>query len=766
MSFSHLISQCLVLGLLLFLLAIVNAVPKSEEFKTYIIHMDHTHKPTSFLTHESWHRSILKSLLSSPADDDNKELLLYSYSHVMHGFSARLTPSQLAEIEESPAHLATFPGSTGKLMTTYSPKFLGLQQNFGIWPAASYGEDVIVGIIDSGIWPERESFNDEGMSPVPQRWKGKCENGTAFSPSYCNRKLIGARSFSKGIRAKGHDISKEEEFDSARDFVGHGSHTASTAVGNYVPGVSHFGYARGTAVGVAPRAHLAIYKVAWLKGQVEAPDALAGMEQAILDGVDIMSLSLSFDNQRSYFTDVIAKGSLSAVEKGIFVVCAAGNAYLYKTVSNVAPWITTVGAGTLDRSFHATMTLGNGVPIEGTSYFPESVFITDIPLYYAKGNLSKAICNHKALDIKDVSGKVVLCDYSTNITTSQQIKEVQRAGAFAAIFLTDASFSLFANQYSIPSLILPTASGTLVKEYVTKARNPKVKDMRFVLTRYGTKPAPQVANYSSKGPSPVSPGVLKPDIIAPGDDVVAAVAPTRPYIQVGKYNLSSDYQLMSGTSMATPHVAGVGALLKSIHPEWSPAAIRSAIMTTAYAEDNTGTVFKSQLLDLEAASPLEFGAGHINPNKAMDPGLIYDMGLQDYIEFVCGLGYTRKQMSVILSRTQWSCTNKSIHDLNYPSLMAVLPTKTRYPVTMNFSRVVTNVGNNKAVYRAYLENIPTGLRISVKPRTLTFTRNYQTRSFVVSVELDREFPFVIYGFLKWVDQDSHMVSSPIVAISL
>ena len=292
MSFSHLISQCSLLWLLLFLLAIVNAVPKSEEYKTYIIHMDHTHRPTSFLTHESWHRSILNSLLSSPVDDDDKELLLYSYSHVMHGFSARLTPSQLAKIEESPAHLATVPGSTGKLMTTYSPKFLGLQQNFGIWPAASYGEDVIVGIIDSGIWPERESFNDEGMSPVPQRWKGECENGTAFSPSYCNRKLIGARSFSKGIRAKGHDISKEEEFDSARDFVGHGSHTASTAAGNYVPGVSHFGYARGTAIGVAPRAHLAIYKVAWLKGQFEAPDVLAGMEQAILDGVDIMSLSL------------------------------------------------------------------------------------------------------------------------------------------------------------------------------------------------------------------------------------------------------------------------------------------------------------------------------------------------------------------------------------------------------------------------------------------------------------------------------------------
>ena len=188
------------------------------------------------------------------------------------------------------------------------------------------------------------------------------------------------------------------------------------------------------------------------------------------------------------------------------------------------------------------------------------------------------------------------------------------------------------------------------------------------------------------------------------------------------------------------------------------------MMTTAYTKDNTDTIIKSQLTN-SSASPLEFGVGHIDPNKAMDLGLIYDMGLQDYIEFLCGLRYTKKEMSVILGQTQWSCSNKSIHDLNYPSFTAALTTKTIYPVAMNFSRVVTNVGNDKAVYRAHLDNIPTGLKISVKPRTLTFTRKYQTRSFVVNIELDREFSKVIYGFLKWIDQDSHIVSSPIVAIN-
>ncbi len=745
--------------LLLLLLGVDNAISAVEECQTYIIHLDHSHKPETFMTHESWHRSILNSLLSSTADGD--ELLLYSYNHVMHGFSARLTPSQLSEIEKSPAHLATYPDSFVKMLTTYFPKFLGLQQKFGIWSAASYGEDVIVGILDSGIWPESESFKDDGMSSVPQRWKGKCKNDTLFSSSACNKKLIGARYFNKGFLAQHSHLSKYPLFNTVRDDYGHGTPTSSTAVGNPVPDVSYFGYAKGTARGMAPAAHLAMYKVLW-GGSGSTSDILAGMEQAILDGVDIMSLSISND-QTSYFNDDLAISSLSAIDKGIFVVFAAGNDGDFKTIVNGAPWITTVGAGTLDRSYAATVTLENGLTMEGISYFPESILISDLPLFYGKGNRSKAICNNKALHRKEVAGKVVLCDYSTKIDISQQLREVKRVGAYAAIFLTDISFSLHFKKHSIPGLFLPTASRTLVKEYVTKVRNPKVEEMKFVLTRFGGNPAPQVANFSSKGPNPISPDVLKPDIIAPGVDVLAAYVPT-PFIQVGNYDLVTDYALDSGTSMAAPHVAGVGALLKAVHPEWSPAAIRSAMMTTAYAMDNTGTIMKSELTGLSGTT-LEFGAGHINPNKAMDPGLIYDMGLQDYIEYICGLGYTKKQMSVLIKRTHWSCNHKSIHDLNYPSITAVLTNKTRYPVEMNFSRVVTNVGKDKAIYRAHLENIPTGMRISVKPTTLTFTRKYQNQSFVVSIEIDRGFPRVIFGFLKWIDQDSHIVSSPIVAMN-
>jgi hypothetical protein len=336
------------------------------------------------------------------------------------------------------------------------------------------------------------------MSPVLHRWKGKCENGIAFSPSTCNKKLTGTRSFSKGLQAAGIKISREQDFNSARDFYGHGTHMSSIAVGNHVHGVSYFGYARGIARRVAPGAHLAMYKVGWATDTelTLATDVLAGMEQAILDGVDIMSLSVGF-NQTSYFKDIIAIGSLSAIDKGIFVVCSADNDFGFKTILNGAPWITTVGAGTLDRSFQATVTLENGISFEGISYFSESVLITDLHLYHGKGNISKAICNHTTLDRKEVARKVVLCDYSTKIEVSQQMMEVERVGAYAAIFLTDISFSLSLKEYSIPGILLPTASGTLVKQYVTRVKNPKVKSMKFVLTRLGTKHAPQVANFSS-----------------------------------------------------------------------------------------------------------------------------------------------------------------------------------------------------------------------------------------------------------------------------
>ncbi|GMI95185.1 Subtilisin-like Serine protease 1.7 [Hibiscus trionum] len=683
--------------LLLSLPEINNAVPEPEEYKTYIVQMDHSRKPPSFSTHELWHRSILRSL-SDPVDDEE---------------------------------------SFGKLFTTHSPSFLGLKHNFGLWPAASYGEGVIIGVLDTGIWPDSESFSDEGMSPVPRRWEGKCENGTAFSPTACNNKLIGARSFSKGIHAALGNVSNELDYDSARDFEGHGTHTSSTAAGNHVLGVSHFGLARGTARGVAPHAHVAMYKVLWEtdSGNSAASDVLAGMDQAIADGVDIMSLSLGFD-QVPYFDDLIAIASLSAVEKGIVVVCAAGNDGSRNSTYNGAPWITTVGAGTLDRSFTAKVTLGNGATFEGTSYFPESIYISNTPLYYGKTDTNKAICNLGALDSKETARKVVVCDNGDGkIDVYSQMEELNRVNAYAGIFISDMP-DIDPEDYNIPSMVLPTRSGKLVKEYGLNASEAHIRSMRFMFTSLSIKPAPEVADFSSRGPDPVNPNILKPDIIAPGVDILAAVAPNRAFMETGNYKLVTDYALYSGTSMAAPHVAGMAALLKAVHPEWSPAAIRSAMMTTAYNINNNGTSLTNQLLNIPG-TPLDYGAGHIDPNKAMDPGLIYDIEFQD----------------------------GGRNELNYPSFISILSKDEKSPKVKKFSRVVTNVGDEESSYEANATS-SNEMRITVEPATLTFSDKYQKQSFSVSLEISEEAPPVVFGYIKWSDQHSHLVSSPIVVLNL
>ncbi|XP_059652890.1 subtilisin-like protease SBT3 [Cornus florida] len=735
-----------------------------DDRETYIIHMDKSAMPTPFSDHDNWYTSMLSSLSSSHHGVFPTHL--YTYNHVLDGFSAVLSRSQLDQLEKMPGHVATYHETSGKLHTTHTPEFLGLKKSAGLWPQANFGDDMIIGIIDTGIWPESESFRDDGMPPVPERWRGACESGVEFNSSYCNRKLIGARSFSKGVKQLGLNISRTDDYDSPRDYDGHGTHTSSTAVGSPVEGANYFGYAEGTAIGVAPKARLAMYKVLFLTDTIKsaATDTLAGMDQAIADGVDLMSLSLGY-SETPFDENPIAVGAFAAMEKGIFVVCSAGNRGPGGfTILNGAPWITTVGAGTIDRDYAAKVTLGDEVlTVRGKSIYPLDLLVSRVPIYFGQGNRTKEICDYYSLDPKDVAGKFVFCDFIDE-DSGVNMREIERSGAAGAIFATDFQNFLELHDFNLPYVAVNPKDGDLIKDYLIKTENATVS-IKFKITVLGTKPAPIVASFSSRGPDRKSPWILKPDILAPGVDILAAWVPNRGVVHIGDDYLLSDFELLSGTSMASPHAVGVAALLKTLHKDWSPAAIRSAMMTTAYVIDNA----KGPIIDMTtrvAGTPLDYGAGHINPEKAMDPGLVYDIEVQDYINYLCGMNYTSKQIKIITKRSNFSCDQASL-DLNYPSFIVILnDTNT---ISYTFNRVLTNVVDSPSTYRAVVK-APSGMEVVVQPPMVSFAGKYSKAEFNITIKVTVEDAnpqsdsLVNYGYLSWNDVNGRrMVRSPIVA---
>ncbi|KAF6143980.1 hypothetical protein GIB67_017588 [Kingdonia uniflora] len=709
--------------------------------------------PKAFSDHHSWFEASLSSLSSRPS-------IVYTYSNVLHGFSATLSPSELRELENTPGFIYSIRDYPVKVDTTHTSDFLNLNPVTGAWPESNYSEDVIIGLVDTGVWPESDSFKDDGMPKVPSRWKGECVAGTQFNSSMCNNKLIGARYYNNGLAASIPNITFP--MNSTRDTDGHGTHTSSTAGGNYVKDVSYFGYARGTAKGMAPRSHVAMYKALWDVGAVSS-DILAAVDQALKDGVDALSMSLGTDGVALY-EDPVAIASFAAMEKGIFVATSAGNqGPWYGSLHNGIPWVLTVGAGSIDREFNGVVTLSGGVSILGQALYPGNSSVNQVPLVFMNA------CNDSnTLLKKGATSKIIVC-VDTDDSVSQQVIHVGNAQAAGGIFITNSSYLEFYLQSEFPAVFLSPQDGQSVLSYIQTSPNPKAS-MEFRKERIGTKPAPTVTIYSSRGPSSSYPGILKPDLIAPGNLVLAAWPQISPVTEVRTGELFNNFNLISGTSMSTPHAAGLAALLKGAHPEWSPAAIRSAMMTTADAVDNTLAPIKDAGYSYQVASPLGMGSGNVNPNKALAPGLIYDAGVNDYVNLLCSLNYTLKQIQIITKSFTNNCSNPS-SDLNYPSFIAFFnvnsSSSANARVVREFRRTVTNVGDGTSSYKAALTQIE-GFQLTVVPDTLVFKEKNEKLSYTLSLEgpsLMKE--IVVHGAITWVDiGGKHMVRSPIVATSL
>jgi len=728
------------------------------------------------------HHELLGSVLESK--EAAKEAIFYSYTRSVNGFAAILEEEHVLSLSKLPEVLSVFPNEARSLHTTRSWGFLGLEIGAGksenvdippgsLWRKGQFGKDVIIAHLDTGVWPESASFDDTDIGPIPSRWKGFCEKGTQFGPEHCNRKLIGGRYFIKGRDAENSplNLSATGEFLSARDKVGHGTHTLSTAGGNFVKNASIYGHAKGVAKGGAPHARVASYKVCWptdiTDNNCYDADILAAFDAGIHDGVDVFSVSLGRPPPlRDYFQDAISIGSFHAVQRGKVVACSAGNSGpVPATVANVAPWIITVGASTIDRNYPSTVYLGNNRTYIGLSLaqfqLPKGKLYPLVSSARVKAPHANTtdgeLCLPGSLDPRKVKGKIVACLRGLNDRIQKGLT-VRLAGGVGMILVNAPNAppddrTVVADLHFLPAAHLNATDGAAVFQYIKSTASPVASI--YSRTLLDIKPAPIMASFSSRGPNSLTPDILKPDITAPGVSILAAVSESAKATSVIYDNRSVPFNLYSGTSMACPHIAGVAALLKSAHPDWSPAAIRSAIMTTAQELDNTKTEIKDD--SLQRAGPFNYGAGHVYPNKAGDPGLVYDLSLRDYNTFFCSLYYNSSQIKAITGRA-FTCPARpsKIYNLNYPSI-----TVSALKGSATVRRTVTNVAEGPVTYKAKVQS-PVGVSVLVEPAELHFSTSGEKKTFNVSLKaVNSSGGQYVFGSLTWKNS-KYSVASPIV----
>lgn len=711
------------------------------------------------------------------------------YQVVFNGFAARLTDAEVRALKASGMVVRITPDEQVHLVTNYTPTFLGLDQPGGLWAQLGgqdqAGEDVIVGVIDSGIWPENLSFADRvdadgrptfdssgklAYGAPPARWKGACQTGEGFSASNCNNKLIGARFFDDGFRAGGNVIHWSE-FRSPRDSLfrpagdgGHGTHTTSTAAGNSnVPAVAGNGDNLGRRSGMAPRARVAMYKICWsynggilsqngVENTCYNSDSLAAIEAAVSDGVDVLNYSISGGGS---VLDPVEQAFRHAAEAGVFVAASGGNAGPANTVAHISPWLTTVAASTHDKTHRANVTLGNGQQFQGGSLSPTA--LSGVALIRAEdataagADPSQAAQCYRMEDVIDihpiaqldpakVAGKIVTCQRGSTALTNKALA-VKAAGGVGMIVLDDGR-GIVNDIYDVPTVHVDRADGAAIAEYAASAGATASLSASVLAPMAG----PMVTDFSSRGPNRFDPGVLKPDLSAPGSDILAGVSPSlsaaeHAAVLAGTAPAYSTSAYMSGTSMAAPHVAGMAALLKQRHPDWSPAAVKSALMTSTYPVlPNTLTG------DEDGTLPWGQGAGHVAPNLAADPGLVYDTATSDYQRYLCGI--TGEASDCGTGKLDGFALN--LASITLPGVVGA----------QTVSRTVTNVSDKTAIY-----NVSTkldGFTTTVTPTTLNLAPG-ETRTYTVKLERTDAVDGVWnLGELVWSDGE-HKVRSPLQA---
>ncbi|KAK7348405.1 hypothetical protein VNO80_22960 [Phaseolus coccineus] len=709
-------------------------------------------------THEhlvSSHDLFLQSTL-----DTGSYNKLHSYKHIINGFSVHTTPSQAERLRSGPGVKLVEKDRGVKKMTTYTPEFLSLPK--GIWAQeggdTNAGDGVVIGFVDSGINPFHPSFAYDPMLPFTSnlsRFEGACMTGPLFPPSSCNGKIVAARYFSAGAEAAA-TLDASKDFLSPFDADGHGSHVASIAAGNAGVPVVVNSFCYGKASGMAPRARIAVYKAVYPSVGTLA-DVIAAIDHAVLDGVDILSLSVGPKEPPQdmlTFLNIFDISLLFARKAGVLVVQAAGNkGPASSSVVSFSPWSVGVAASTTNRRYPSSLLLGNGsilngVGLSGPSFGNGSVWhklVLAKDAVKIKGTSPKTQeyieeCQHpEDLDPKILLGSIIVCTFSAGFyngtsTLGAIINTVKALGMEGFVLIANPSYGDYIAEpmpFAFSGILVPRVDDAkVILQYCEEQtkRNEKGTATEFgALAAVGegrlasfTGRSPIVSRFSSRGPDIIDMNknladVLKPDILAPGHQIWAAWSP----MSASEPLLKGDsFALLSGTSMSTPHVAGIAALIKQHNPLWTPSMIASAISTTSSKYDNLGEPIMAEGFEFNSlfpATPFEYGSGFVNPNRAVDPGLVLSSEYADFISFLCSLPDIDTGAVVAATGEQCNHPFANPFSLNLPSV-----TVSALRGSVSVQRTLMNVGNTTETYLASVIP-PNGTNVCLYPTWFTLT---------------------------------------------
>lgn len=673
---------------------------------------------------------------------------LHDYTIALNGFAAQMTHEQANKIAGMKGIRRVVPDVLRQKTTENSPTFLTLDGPAGPWATGFDGEGVVVGVIDSGIWPEHPSFADDGSYASPPVSAPPCEfgnighnaNDAAFT---CNNKLVGARQMLTTYRALiGAD---PDEFDSARDDDGHGTHTASTAAGNAEVEASVLGTSRGIVSGIAHRSHVIAYKGLGNLGGFGS-DLAAAIDQAVADGVDVINYSVGGGPSLTGADDI---AYLYAEDAGVFVATSAGNSGPGAgTVGGPGsvPWLTTVGASTQNRTFQGSAVSSGGWEFFGASITAGTAELSLVDAEDAGDNL----CNPGALDPVKVAGKIVLCERGAIARVAKSEAVFLAGGAGMILFNSNDGQSEVTDTHWVPSVHINNTNGLVIKAYIDS------EGAAAVASIYGgvSTPidAPSMASFSSRGSNVVAEDIIKPDVTGPGVNILAG---NTPFPDPGSVP-GELFQSISGTSMSSPHVAGVFALIKQAHPDWTPAMAKSALMTTSYQavkkEDGSS-----------AADPFDMGAGHISPGgkakkgSVFEPGLVYNTDFLGYLGFLCDAEPSALSASTCPFLDSIGVPTDA-SDLNIASIGVA-----ELPGSQTVTRTVTSVASENG-WRTYHVEVdePPGYSVSVSPSSIKLKRGMSASYEVTITNETSPIGEWAFGSLTWaVPSGTYTVYSPI-----